>query len=141
MRALVALLLLANLGFLALARGWLQPWAGLSTAHEREPQRLAAQIEPESVRVLDARAVAAALAAAEPGCVLAGPLAAAQLAAAEQALLRLAVPVPRRTTAPADAPQLADQAWLRFDAADAAQRERLRQWVAALPGATLRPCP
>ena len=47
MRALVALLLLANLGFLALARGWLQPYVGLPTQHEREPQRLAAQVDPE----------------------------------------------------------------------------------------------
>ena len=54
---LVALLLLANLGFFALARGWLQPYVGLSTQHEREPQRLAAQVNPESVRV---RAVGAA---------------------------------------------------------------------------------
>ena len=51
MRTLVALLLLANLGFFALAQGWLQPYVGLATQHEREPQRLAAQIHPESVRV------------------------------------------------------------------------------------------
>jgi hypothetical protein len=141
MRALVALLLLANLGFLALARGWLQPWVGLSTAHEREPQRLAAQIEPESVRVLDARAAAAALAAAAPGCLLAGPLTAPLLTAAEAALTPPAVPAARRASAPAGAASGTDQAWLRFDAADALQRERLRQWAAALPGVALRPCP
>jgi hypothetical protein len=59
-RALVALLLLANLGFFALARGWLQPHAGLSTQHEREPQRLAAQINAESVRVRATGAAASA---------------------------------------------------------------------------------
>jgi hypothetical protein len=140
MPALVVLLLLANLGFLALAQGWLQPWATLSTAHQREPQRLAAQIEPQSVRVLDARATASALAAGAPTCLLAGPLAAAQLAAAEAALPTLAVPA-ARAAAPADAAPNADQTWLRFDAADAAQRERLGQWAATLPGVVLRPCP
>ena len=34
MRTLVALLLLANLGFFALARGWLQPYLGLASQHE-----------------------------------------------------------------------------------------------------------
>ena len=52
MRALVVLLLLANLAWLALARGWLQPWVGLSSAHEREPQRLAAQLNADAVRVV-----------------------------------------------------------------------------------------
>ena len=52
MRWLIALLLLANLLFLALAQGWLQPLAGLST--QREPQRLAAQLHAEAVRVVEA---------------------------------------------------------------------------------------
>ncbi len=64
MRALIALLLLANLGWLALAQGWLLPYAGLSTHHEREPQRLAAQLNAASVRVLSAAEVAAAASAA-----------------------------------------------------------------------------
>ena len=37
MRAWVALLLLANLGWLALAQGWLQPYVGLASAQQREP--------------------------------------------------------------------------------------------------------
>lgn len=64
MRALAALLLLANLGWLALAQGWLQPYVGLSSQHEREPQRLAAQIDADSVRVVSATAAAAAASAA-----------------------------------------------------------------------------
>jgi len=60
MRVLVALLLLINLGFFALSRGWLLPHAGLSTQHEREPQRLAAQVNAESVRVRAAGAAASA---------------------------------------------------------------------------------
>ena len=70
MRALVALLLLANLGWLALAQGWLQPYAGLAAHHEREPQRLAAQVDAASVRVLSAAEAASAAAAA---CVQAEP--------------------------------------------------------------------
>jgi hypothetical protein len=66
MRTLVALLLLANLGFFALSRGWLEPYVGLSVQHEREPQRLSAQLNAESVRVLDASAASAALAASQP---------------------------------------------------------------------------
>ena len=50
MRALVLVLLLANAAFFALARGWLQPLAGLASQNEREPQRLAAQWNPEAVR-------------------------------------------------------------------------------------------
>jgi len=68
MRALVALLLLANLGWLALAQGWLQPYVGLASQHEREPQRLAAQLNAASVRVLSA-AEAAAAASAAAACV------------------------------------------------------------------------
>ena len=63
MRTLVALLLLANLGFFALARGWLQPYLGLAAQHEREPQRLAAQHDADSVRVVTAAAAAEASAA------------------------------------------------------------------------------
>jgi hypothetical protein len=66
MRALAVFLLLANLGFFALSRGWLEPYVGLSTQRQREPQRLAAQHQPQSVRVLDAQAASAALAASQP---------------------------------------------------------------------------
>jgi hypothetical protein len=65
MRALIALLLLANAAFLALAQGWLQPWASLPTQHEREPQRLAAQLNAGAVRVLSAASAAAAASAAD----------------------------------------------------------------------------
>jgi hypothetical protein len=77
MRTLVALLLLANLGFFALAQGWLQPYVGLATQHQREPQRLAAQLNAESVRVLAAAAPASA--ARAPACIQAGPFSSEQL--------------------------------------------------------------
>ncbi len=90
MRALLALLLLANLVFLALSRGWLEPHAGLSALHQREPQRLAAQIDPRSVRVLDPAAAAAALAQRGPPATPASAAAAASAAAVSARDSRLA---------------------------------------------------
>jgi hypothetical protein len=84
MRTLVALLLLANLGFFALAQGWLQPYVGLATQHQREPQRLAGQINAESVRVLAAAAPASA--ARAPACIQAGPFGSEQLDSVESTL-------------------------------------------------------
>jgi len=84
MRTLVALLLLANLGFFALAQGWLQPYVGLAAQHQREPQRLAAQLNAESVRVLAAAAPASA--AQAPACIQAGPFSSEQLDAVEATL-------------------------------------------------------
>jgi hypothetical protein len=83
MRTLVALLLLANLGFFALAQGWLQPYVGLATQHEREPQRLAAQLNADSVRVLAQAPDAVPIA---PACIQAGPFSSEQLDAIEAGL-------------------------------------------------------
>jgi hypothetical protein len=81
LRALVLVLVLANVVFFAWARGWL----GTSAHDEREPRRLEQQVRPGAVRVLAPRAATAAL-AATPACVEAGPFGAAEVAAAEQAL-------------------------------------------------------
>jgi len=64
LRILVLLLLVANLAFFALSRGWLEPLLSLSAHNEREPQRLAAQVNPQQLRVLGADAEASA--ASEP---------------------------------------------------------------------------
>jgi len=127
MRALVALLLLANLLFLALAQGWLQPVAGLWPQHEREPQRLAAQLHPETVRVL-------APDAAAPACLQAGPFDAAQADAAEAALVQAQLPAGSWRRMPVDAGADTAQVWLRVEPADAALRARLQALGAALPG-------
>ena len=58
LRALVALLLVANLGFWAWRTGALEG-LGLGPARERDPTRLAQQIRPEAVRVLPASAAIA----------------------------------------------------------------------------------
>jgi len=150
MRVLLALLLLANLVFLALSRGWLEPHAGLSAMHQREPQRLAAQIEPDSVRVLApptaglaapalpvdaAPRPAASPAEGLPVCLQAGPFAADALLAAEAMLQQMAPPAPawQRVRGAEGA------TWLRIDGADAALHRQLA--ALPLPGGGFVPCP
>ena len=63
LRALLALLLLANLVFFGWAQGWFAPAWPAPRAGEHEPARLAAQVAPERVVVLAPAAASAALAA------------------------------------------------------------------------------
>jgi hypothetical protein len=88
MRALVALLLLANLLFFAWSQGWLDELTGVRAGGDREPERLARQVRPDTVRLLTPQAVAAAASAAESRrvCLEAGPFDAPGLVAAENAL-------------------------------------------------------
>lgn len=130
MRTLVALLLLANLGFFALARGWLQPHAGLASQHQREPQRLAAQLNADSVRVLAATAPASAepepvLAEAAPACIQAGPFSSEQLDAAEGLLTAAPLSAAAWRRLPAEA----EGEWrlLLSGFADDAERSRRQQ--------------
>ncbi|MCC7151515.1 MAG: hypothetical protein IT501_05895 [Rubrivivax sp.] len=100
LRALLLVLLLANAGFFAWSQDWLAPWLP-ARSERREPERLAAQVQPERVRVLTAGAASAAAAAAAasvavqdageheaaPLCLEAGPF---TDAAARAALVLLA---------------------------------------------------
>jgi hypothetical protein len=102
LRWIVVLLVLANLAFWSWREGWLAGPFGLGPAVQREPQRLAQQVQPESVRVLppsdasaaltQAAAAAAAASQAAPTppanlvCLEAGPYAAVTLDAVEQVL-------------------------------------------------------
>ena len=105
LRALVVLLLLANLAFFAWARGWL----GAPPHHgEREPGRLLAQVRPEVLTVLPAGSAGAAVLAARAAalqCLEAGPFADTTLRAAEAAL---------------GAASLPEGSWARVDPASAA---------------------
>ncbi len=65
LRALLALLLLANLLFFGWVNAWFAPAFPAPGAGEREPARLATQVAPERVTVLAPAAASAALAAAE----------------------------------------------------------------------------
>ena len=52
LRALVVLLLAANLLFFAFDRGWLDGFAGVAARSEREPQRMTQQQTPDAVALL-----------------------------------------------------------------------------------------
>lgn len=83
-RALIVLLLLANLAFFAWSRGWLDSIAGVRSIGDREPERLQRQVRPELIRILPAGAasVAAPVALA---CLEAGPFTDAEVVAAQAA--------------------------------------------------------
>lgn len=66
LRALVVILMLANLAFYGWTQGWLTEVLGLSPDGDREPQRLGAQIEPAALRVLGSASVAAPRPASAP---------------------------------------------------------------------------
>ena len=54
LRLAVIVLLLANAGYYAWSQGWLHSW-GLAPVEQSEPQRLAQQIRPETLRILQGR--------------------------------------------------------------------------------------
>jgi hypothetical protein len=90
LRLLVLLLVLANAGYYAWSQGVLRDW-GLAPPSSSEPQRLQQQIKPDAVRILPAsearRAAPPVVAAAsKTECLLAGPIAEAQLASLKEAL-------------------------------------------------------
>lgn len=109
LRLLLGLLLLANAVFFGWSQGWFAPVWPAPHAGEREPERLAAQLRPESVRVLPASAASAAISAARAAalaCLEAGPLADAQLAPAEAALASARLPEGGWQRVPAALPPL-----------------------------------
>ena len=90
LRALVVALILANLAFFGWTRGWLDDVAGVRARGDREPERLARQVRPESVRILPASAANEPVAEVLT-CLDAGPFSDAEFAAA-RALVQAAVP-------------------------------------------------
>lgn len=119
LRLVLVLLLLVNLGLAAWNLGWL----GTPATPEREPQRLAQQVNPQAVTLLAPQAASQALAqAAEaqrnaaaaarsasspapagsapdaPHCYEVGPLAATEVPAAEKALREVTPALPRWNT-------------------------------------------
>jgi len=58
LRVLLVLLIVANLAFFAFTNGWLDG-VGLSPLGDREPERLARQVRPQTIRVLPAGGAAA----------------------------------------------------------------------------------
>jgi len=95
LRLALVLVVLANALFFAWSHGWLSPALPAPQLGQREPQRLAAQIRPESVVVLQAKAASAAISAARvagQACLEAGPLRDVDLAAAEAVLAAAQLP-------------------------------------------------
>lgn len=87
LRLLVLVLMLANIGFYAWTQGMLDGVVGAKAQGDREPDRLARQVRPETIRVLSpASAAMAAVAESPPACLEAGPYTPAQIAAAEGVL-------------------------------------------------------
>jgi hypothetical protein len=91
LRALLAVLIAANLLLFAFTHGWFDGVMGLHAIGDREPERLARQVHPELITMLPkdaaASAVAEARAQAQAGsCYEAGPFSAADSAAVEATL-------------------------------------------------------
>ena len=87
MRAVVGALVVLNLLFFGWTQGWLDTVTGLPVNAGREPQRLEAQLNPERIQPLTARAVAAL---SQRVCLELGPLEGDAALAAAQAALRAA---------------------------------------------------
>jgi len=95
LRVLLIVLVLANALFFVWSRGGLAPALPAPHSSEREPERLAAQLNPERITVLPASAASAAISAARAAalvCLEAGPLGDADIAAAEAAVAALRLP-------------------------------------------------
>lgn len=92
-RALIALLLLANLAFFAWSQGWLDSVVGIRSTGDREPERLLRQVRPELIRILPPASGASepdpattTTGQADGTCLEAGPFTDTELAAAQSAL-------------------------------------------------------
>jgi hypothetical protein len=113
LRALVLLLLLANGVFYGWGEGWFEPLWPRPRAGEREPERLAAQVNADRVVVLPPAAASAVISAARavpPSCLESGPLTEADVAAAEAALAQAGVPDSAWTREPQPPPLM----WLLY---------------------------
>ncbi|MEQ1686876.1 MAG: hypothetical protein ABL916_24765 [Burkholderiaceae bacterium] len=86
LRLVLLALILANLGFYSWTQGWLDGVVGARAIGDREPERLARQVRPETVVILPPEAAASSTASVAPVCLEAGPFAGAELLAANAAL-------------------------------------------------------
>jgi hypothetical protein len=90
LRLLLLALLVANLGFYSWTQGWLDSVVGVRATGDREPERLARQVRPETVVILPPESAASGAAAGGvPACLEAGPFSAAELVAAITTLKQL----------------------------------------------------
>lgn len=85
LKAALAVIVAANLLFFGFTRGWFDGVLGLHSRGDREPERLASQVRPNSI-VLMPMASAPNASAPAGTCLEAGPIAASDAAAAETTL-------------------------------------------------------
>jgi hypothetical protein len=88
LRALLVAVVLANLAFFGWTEGWFDGMPGIGAHSDREPERLAQQVHPEAIVILQAGPASAPPVAR---CLEAGPLTGFDALAAENAL-RTALP-------------------------------------------------
>ena len=138
-RTLVWLLLLLNALYWSWAQGWLLPY-GFGPAQQREPQRLAQQIRPESITLLspdEARRASLREPSEDALCLQSGPLDEAQAEVVRSLL---------QTSWPPESWVLMKQAdgqgmRLRLPALSEKLQDQLPELKAALPSGALESCP
>lgn len=134
MRQLVLALLLLNVALLGWNQGWLPAVLGIRADDGREPERLARQVRPETVRVVLPPGAGAEITAPSAAvCLEAGPFTPIDLAAAEQALAPLPAGRWQRVTGEMGT-------LLRIDAADPALQAQLQALPSPALGAGFHPC-
>ena len=93
LRVLIIALVLANLAFWSWTQGWLDGVVGVRASGDREPERLARQVRPESVLILPPSTATGTASEPEPdasACLEAGPFSDTDIAAAKAAALAAA---------------------------------------------------
>ena len=91
LRLLLGVLVAANLLFFGFTRGWFDGVLGLHATGDREPERLAAQVRPQSITLLTPASGASAAAAGNTACYESALFGANDAPAAEAAV-RAALP-------------------------------------------------
>jgi hypothetical protein len=126
LRALVVVIFVANLLFFGFTRGWFDGVLGLRAIGDREPERIANQVRPNSV-VIMAMPSAPAASSVATSCLEAGPIAAADVAGAEASLKAMLPPgawTDIRNETAGDGATVVTHTY-RVNAADAVTAERL----------------
>jgi hypothetical protein len=128
LKAVLVAIVAANLLFFGFTQGWFDGAFGLRARGDREPERLANQVRPNSIAVMPVPTPASAAPDAATGtCLEAGPIAAIDAASAEAAL-RAALPaggwIDVRNEPPAGTPAFVTHTY-RVAHADAATATRL----------------
>ncbi|MEO7056700.1 MAG: hypothetical protein ABI281_04985 [Caldimonas sp.] len=125
LRTLLVALIAANLLFFGFTLGWFDGIAGMNSLGDREPERLVAQVRPETIRLLPVAAPGAATTVSS--CFESGPFSAAESSAAE-ATLKATLPAGSWSDVRTDSPSAAGPVvahFYRIANADAALAARL----------------